>query len=130
MAKDTKMKTIEERAEEFGKRGCGENCIFICEEWKDKNGVCRRLASRVALYKSIATEQRAIDEESYTEEMRKLNEEWEENLKLQRELFIKETCEWLKANVNTIYWAVESPVSNMKIGDYVAKLYRDSMEEE
>lgn len=82
------------------------------------------------LFIQMATEQRSIDEEAYTEEMRKLNEEWEENLKLQRELFITKTCEWLKANVNTIYWAVESPVSNMKIEDYVAKLYRDSMEDE
>lgn len=55
------MTTIEERAEEFGKQGCGEKCIFICEEWKDKDGVCSRLASRTALYKSIATEQKAID---------------------------------------------------------------------
>lgn len=55
------MKTIKERAEEFGKQGCGENCIFVCEDWKDENGVCGRLASRVRLYKSIATEQKAID---------------------------------------------------------------------
>lgn len=54
------MKTIDERAEEYGRQGCGENCIFICEDWKDKNGVCSRLASRTALYKSIATEQEAI----------------------------------------------------------------------
>lgn len=65
------MKTIEERAEEYGKQGCGENCIRICEEWTDENGVCSRLASRAAFYKSIATEQKAIDIEVVVAWLRK-----------------------------------------------------------
>lgn len=82
------------------------------------------------LFIQMATEQKSIDEESYTEEMRKLNEEWEENLKLQRELFITRTCEWLKGNINSIYWAIESPVGNIPIGDHLSKMFREAIGED
>lgn len=59
-------------------------------------------------YHDGATEQRVIDEQIYTEEMRKLNEEWLENLKIQREMLIDKACEWL---INTY------------LGDYVTDEY-------
>lgn len=65
---------IEERAEKYGKQGCGENCIFVCKDWEDKNGICIRLSNRIELYKSIAAEQKAID--------------------------IDKACEWLMQNWN------------------------------
>lgn len=46
----------------------------------------------------ITTEQKAIDDAEHTEEMRKLNEEWKENLEIQRKMLIEKACEWLKKN--------------------------------
>lgn len=55
-------------------------------------------------YYDGATEQRAIDEQIYTEEMRKLNEEWRENLKIQREMLIDKACECLELAENWQAW--------------------------
>lgn len=45
-----------------------------------------------------ATEQKAIDDAEHTEEMRKLNEEWKENLEIQRKMLIERAYEWFQYN--------------------------------
>lgn len=50
-------------------------------------------------YIEIATEQRQIDEAECTEEMRKLNEEWKENLDIQRKMLIDKACVWMRVHL-------------------------------
>lgn len=78
--------TIEERAEEYAKRKSG------CQPWQYASSAYR---SYKQIYIDVATEQKSIDEEDYTEEMRKLNEGWKENLAIQRYLFTEKACKWL-----------------------------------
>lgn len=41
-------------------------------------------------------------EAEYTEEMRKLNEEWKENLVIQRKMLIDKAAKWVDENVGTL----------------------------
>lgn len=92
------MKTLEERA----KHNLSYEKDFLGRDLSD-NMVCRA-------YVKGATEQRTIDEESYTEEMRKLNEEWEENLaecKRQRDAYYDELTRLRQERVELIDKACE-----------------------
>lgn len=53
-------------------------------------------------YKDGATEQKAIDDKEYTEEMQQLNEEWKANLVIQREMLINKAVAWVDHNVGTL----------------------------
>lgn len=93
------MKTIEERAElnlQYEKDFCGYN-------------VSDNMVKRA--YLKGATEQKAIDEKEYTEEMRKLNEEWKENLEIQRKMLIDKACEyfadWMRRHNDYAQFAVD-----------------------
>lgn len=76
--------TFEERAKEY------------CHREKVENVDC------LHAYIFGAVEQQAIDAEIYTEEMRKLNEEWKENLEIQRKMLIDNAVKWVDENVGTL----------------------------
>ena len=56
----------------------------------------------------------------YTEEMRKLNEEWEENLEIQRKMLIERAIDWLNQNTD---W------DNIYSEGELQELFRKAMEE-
>lgn len=61
--------------------------VFSDEEMElELAAPCRRA------YIAACTEQKAIDDAEHTEEMRKLNEEWKENLEIQRKMLIEKAC--------------------------------------
>lgn len=78
------MKTIEERSWDAAVRRMQGDSVYALG------------------YKDGATEQKAIDDKEYTEEMHRLNEEWEENLVIQRKMLINKAVAWVDHNVGTL----------------------------
>lgn len=79
------MATIEERAKDYADNFVVGDAAIIVD-----------LLHKVAeeSYVKGATEQKVIDDELQTEEMRKLNEEWKENFRIQRKMLIDKAREW------------------------------------
>jgi len=61
----------------------------MCDQYGDEPQVWTESYNT---YIEIAAEQRAVDEADYTEQMRQLNEEWKENLALQRQMLNEKAC--------------------------------------
>lgn len=80
------MKTIDERAKKYGIESANLLCSDFSEEQRERQA---EIYARV--YSDIATE-----------EIRKLNEEWEENLAIQRYMLIDKACKWLKKELKKL----------------------------
>lgn len=106
--------TIEER---YG-------CTLECPRYQDKDcDICSRKFKIQG-----ATEQKAIDEKEYTEEMRKLNEEWKENLEIQRKMLIDKAYEWFSEHMIEYTCYIEMEGWDIKYKE-MHKDFRKAMEE-
>lgn len=61
--------------------------------------------------------------------MQKLNEEWKNNLDIQRKMLIDKACEWLQANANKYIVDIGIRDVNLIIGDKCWADFRKAMEE-
>lgn len=110
----TDMKTIEDKIQEI----LAEH--HECR-WMDSSELenCLRM---------IATEQKAIDDAEHTEEMRKLNDEWKENLEIQRKMLIEKACKWLKSKADECFVSGDSVGEHLVFKDLSLAEFLKAME--